>query len=294
MWKKISIPLFFIVLASIIFILQDKTNMPKTISGGDGNTADPAARMEWMLNRLKDPATGKIPAGIRQKELAFAKCLKQNTGLKSVDWTARGPYNIGGRTRAMALDITNDSIILAGSVSGGLWRSVDAGQNWDRVTQPGQFPSISAIAQDKRPGETDTWYCGTGELIGASASGTGAYFYGNGMMKSVDGGLSWTVLASTATNSPQNFDSHWNFVHRVVTDQSVDTADVVYAATYGRINRSEDGGQTWQTVLGDLPISFDTELAITTNGVLYATLSSDGIDKGIWRSPDGLNWTNIL
>ncbi len=281
-------------ICGLIFLLKPGNDIPITISPGDGNTANPEARMEWMNNRLKDPVTGKIPSGIRQKELAFARSLEQSFNSKNVNWTARGPFNIGGRTRAIAIDVTNDSILLAGSVSGGLWRSVDAGQNWDRVTQPDQFPSISAIAQDSRPGKTDTWYCGTGELIGASASGSGAYYYGNGMIKSTDGGLSWTELLSTTSNMPQSFDSHWNFVHRVVCDPSIDTLDVVYAATFGRINRSEDGGQTWQVVLGGDPESYDTELAITSRGVVYATLSYDGTNKGIWRSPDGQNWTNIL
>lgn len=294
MWKKFSL-LIAIGLAVIIFLLiQDTKKIMGTISDGDGNTADPAARMEWMHNRLQDPATGEIPTGIRQKELAFSKSLQKGNSLKSVGWTSRGPYHVGGRTRAMAVDATNDSIILAGSVSGGLWRSVDTGQNWDRVTQADQFPSISAIAQDVRPGKTDTWYCGTGELIGTSASGTGAYYYGNGMMKSTDGGTSWSALSSTATNIPQSFDSHWNFVHRLATDASNDTLDVVYAATFGRINRSADGGQTWQTVVGGSPESYYTELAITDSGAVYATLSSDGTDKGIWRSPDGIDWTNIL
>lgn len=286
-------------IVGIFYFFNSEKETLKTISDGNGNTAELAARVEWMHNRLKDPATGEIPAGIRQKELAFAKKFSSDNYLKTVNWTARGPFNVGGRTRAMAVDVTNDSIILAGSVSGGMWRSVDAGQTWDRVTQADQFPSISAIAQDTRAGHTDTWYCGTGELIGASASGTGAYYYGNGMMKSVDGGLSWSELSSTATNTPQSFDSHWNFVHRVATDQSIDTLDVVYAATFGRINRSEDGGQTWQTVLGGDPESYYTELAITGDGVVYATLSKSNIsgtynDNGIWRSPDGINWTNIL
>ena len=33
---------------------------------------------------------------------------------------------------------------------------------------------------------------------------------------------------------------------------------------------------------------------ITSDGVVYATLSSDGTGKGIWRSADGMEWTNII
>ena len=294
MMKKIlALAAMILCLIGLKYVLTEKEDVPKSISPNGANS-NPQERIDWMHNRLKDPATGEIPVGIRKRELQFAKTIKPAEFAKNATWTARGPFNIGGRTRALAIDVTNDSILVAGSVSGGLWRSSDQGQNWDRVSQPDQFPSITSVAQDTRVGKTDTWYCGTGELIGASASGTGAYFYGDGMMKSVDGGLSWTTLAATSSNMPQSFDSHWNFVHRVVTDPSVDTADVVYAATFGRINRSDDGGQTWQTVLGGDPEAYYVELDISTTGVLYATLSADGTNKGIWRSPDGINWTNIL
>ncbi|MGA2821998.1 MAG: T9SS type A sorting domain-containing protein [Bacteroidales bacterium] len=76
--------------------------------------------------------------------------------------------------------------------------------------------------------------------------------------------------------------------------------DVVYAACYGAIMRSEDGGISWQVALGDLENkSFATDLAITSDGVLYAALSSFSLSveppakAGIWRSTDGMNWDKI-
>jgi len=38
-----------------------------------------------------------------------------------------GPNNTGGRTRALMVDRRNDNIILAGGISGGLWRSENGG-----------------------------------------------------------------------------------------------------------------------------------------------------------------------
>lgn len=299
--KKITFMIIaIIVVFSIIAILfikeikqQEEANI-KIVAAGKGNVADINARMEWQLTRLKDPETGRIPEGIRAKEMAFAKNIPIGKNLKNIDWIARGPFNIGGRTRAMAMDIINENILLAGSVSGGLWKTIDAGVTWDMVTTSDQFPSISAIAQDTRVGKTDTWYCGTGELLGTSASGSGAYFYGNGMMKSIDNGDSWESLEATASSLPQSFDSHWNFVNRIVINSAVDTADIVYAATYGHISQSLDGGTTWQSVLGDSPESYYTDMTITSTGILYACLSSDGVTKGLYRSIDGLNWVNII
>jgi hypothetical protein len=89
-------------------------------------------------------------------------------------------------------------------------------------------------------------------------------------------------------------------VWRIVTDPVATQRDIVYAACYGAIMRSEDGGQTWQMVLGDLSNkSFGTDIVITTDGILYALLGGYGWGleppgkAGIWRSTDGLQWTKI-
>ena len=141
--------------------------------------------------------------------------------------------------------------------------------------------------------EKNIWYFGTGELTGSSASGGEAYYGGNGIYKSVDGGLSWDSLAVTATNT-NGFDSNFDFIWNLKTDASNDSLDVVYAATYGAIYRSEDGGDTWVKELGSsTSSSYYNNVEVTSSGVVYATLSSDGLDKGIWRSIDGKDWVNI-
>ena len=105
------------------------------------------------------------------------------------------------------------------------------------------------------------------------------------------------LLASiTTSNTPQSWDHDFDFVWNIVTDPSNDTLDVVYAATHGDIYKSIDGGVTWDKKLGGINSSYYqyTNVAITTNGVVYASISSNCINKGIWRSPDGENWTKII
>lgn len=297
---KKSTLLYGVALAALvcllaIFMIDSKEPVKDLgpIAGGNGNIDDSKARYEWEHNRLMDPETGEIPKHIRKKEIDFSKKLPNDRQLKNVNWLARGPYNVGGRTRALLIDVTNENRILAGGVSGGMWLTEDGGQSWARVNDPMQFPSVSCIAQDTRTGKTDTWYYGTGEIRG-SGWAPGAFYYGDGLMKSTDGGLTWSSIPSTSTNIPQAFDSDWNFVSRVEIDPSNDTLDIVYASTYGSIFRSEDGGATWDKKVGLTGSkSYYTELAVSSQGVVYATMSSDGGDKGIWRSPNGLDWTNI-
>ncbi len=270
---------------------------------GIGSPEDKAARDAYMFRKLKDPTTGKIPENIRSKELAFARSLpKKSAARGTTDWYLRGPFNVGGRTRALGIDVADENIILAGQVSGGMWRSIDGGSSFTKVTTPELLQSVTCIAQDTRPGKTETWYYGTGEARGNSAGHeASAHFYlGDGMFKSTDNGLTWVQLPSTVSGTPTinetfGFDLIWN----IVTDPSILQEDVIYAAVRGGIFRSANGGTDWQQVLGlDLDttvteISFYADLVSTTNGVLYAGLSSSGSHEGIWRSTDGISWTDI-
>jgi hypothetical protein len=51
----------------------------------------------------------------------------------NMTFTEEGPNNIGGRTRAIAAHPTDPNIIYAGSVSGGLFKSVNAGNSWTKL-----------------------------------------------------------------------------------------------------------------------------------------------------------------
>ena len=273
---------------------------------GDGD--NPNARAAWEFMRLVDPTTGKIPIDIRRQELAYATTLPKADeysplARKSnvVTWDVRGPLHFGGRTRAMAMDVTDENILLAGSISGGMWRSTDGGASWIRTTGAAQYPGISGVAQDTRPGKTNVWYYSTGELFGPSASGTGAFYLGNGIFKSVDGGLTWASLASTANTTPQSFDNLWDVAHNVATNPANTAQDEVFAATVGAIYRSVNGGTSWTAVRGGgtSDLSYYTDIAVTSTGVIYATLSTEsgsgrkGNHPGIWRSVNGTTWANI-
>ncbi len=289
--------------------LYSELPLPEPQSGfstGFDEDEDLSARREheWLL--LHDPNTGEIPRGIQQREIAFSSSIptkeewmtsvyratKQLPTVQSQTWTQLGPSNVGGRTRALGIDIDNSNTIIAGGVSGGLWRTVDAGRSWRKVTANWLLHSVSCIVQDPREGKRNIWYAGTGEFIGNSAG-----INGDGIFKSIDGGITWRPLASTIGNRPDVFESFWDFVHEVAVDPTNTQQDEVYAATYGCIFRSLNGGESWTRVLGDsIPqssYSAYSEIIITPQGVKYAYLSTGGRNPGVWRSTDGVNWTNI-
>jgi len=275
---------------------------------GLGSDDDADARYHYELMTLCDPATGKIPVHARDKELAFAANLpkdgnygtSRSTSTTSLNWVSRGPWNVGGRTRAFAIDANNENNLVAGTPSGGMWRSTDKGNSWVPTMPSNEYKSVSCLAQDTRTGHTNVWYFGTGEAYGASASGGGAYYLGDGIYKSVDSGVTWTVLPSTTTGDLALFniwsDISWNIVTNPA-DTSANAA--VYVAAYGAIYKSADGGVTWTSVLGSFESSYFTDIAISKTGVLYASLSTNtegpsiSAFAGLYRSVNGDTWVNI-
>lgn len=258
---------------------------------------NPELRRAWEKRLLADPATGEIPPGIFLREQAFARSLPKAASDRSApQWVSRGPWNVGGRTRALAMDVRNENRLLAGGVAGGIWLSEDGGQSWERRTPANAYPGCVSIAQDVRPGKTNVWYYLSGELYGNSAGAPGAYYLGDGLFKSTDNGLTWNPIASTASGIPSSFNSFFQAGWRVVTNPAADTAqEEVYMATIGAIYRSTNGGQSWLAVRGGnlSNYSYATDVTVTPKGVIYATLSSDGPQKGIWRSTNGTTWTDI-
>jgi photosystem II stability/assembly factor-like uncharacterized protein len=259
------------------------------------------AYMEWL--QLRDPATNRIPRGIRQGEREFARTIPSSQAgagmMKGASvpeniWIGRGPANVGGRTRALALDVTNEQIMLAGGITGGMWRSEDGGTSWQRTTLPTQHPTVTCLVQDTRPGKTSTWYYGTGEYRSNSWRFGNTLLQGDGIFKSTDGGRTWSPLSSTVANTPQSLDSPFEYVNSIAINPANTEQDEVLAACYGGIMRSTDGGASWRRVLGEPgnPTGYTT-VTISPTGVYMAAIGTGGTTTGIFRSVNGVNWTNI-
>ena len=307
--KNIYAPLSALVIsiAAIAGLSNIHANAQKSIESlySDDSSDDPDGAGAYQFNRLRNPSTGQLPHNMRRRELTFAATLPrydENSRSGRTQWQNRGPYNLGGRTRALALDVTNENIVFAGQVTGGMWRSTDSGAHFSQLTVPQQLHSTTCIAQDKRAGHTNVWYYGTGEQYAVvNAAGFSSQFAGDGIFKSTDGGLTWAQLPSTLSDNVPNplyQTRNFDFVWQIVTDPVRTDSDIVYAAVVNGIFRSADGGTTWAPVLGlDTSISTVsqyTDIAITPTGVLYATISSENTHGGFYRSTDGLNWTKIM
>ena len=299
------LPVLLLVVGVVLFTTNRNTQATSPNLEDIGATFS-SDRLRWEWERQRDPATGKIPENIREREIAFAAhlpsrdgsgSLLKGSGIATYSWAHRGPWNVGGRTRALAYDITGEDTIIAGGASGGIWRSSDGGASWVLTTSPDQALGATTLVQDVREGKRHIWYYGTGEGFN-SASGSSIYarYLGDGIFKSTDNGRSWTQLSSSKSGSPQTLNPA-DITWRLAIDPSNSSEDIVYAAIYGSIFRSPDGGETWKEVLKSGSSfgspSFYSDIAVTPTGVVYATLSSEGRKKGIFRSENGIDFTDI-
>ncbi|TSA19521.1 T9SS C-terminal target domain-containing protein [bacterium] len=201
--------------------------------------------------------------------------------LAALPWTEVGPGNVGGRTRGLIVDPDDPAknTWFAGSVSGGIWKTTNAGTTWLNKTP--SMPNLATVTLAMAASSHSILYAGTGEGFGNTDA-----VRGDGIWKSTDRGETWTQLSSTASNSD------FSYVNRVIVDPA--NANVVLAATNTGIFRSTDGGGTWvaayssggnggtyriQQIIAN-PLNFNT---------LYATRNSSGVLKSRDR---GLTWTS--
>src|SRR5579871_5660404 len=101
------------------------------------------------------------------------------------------PY-AAGRVTALAVDPRNASVAYLGAAGGGVWKTTDGGQNWQPLTDDQASLAIGSIAL--APSNPDVVYVGTGEQ-----NNSGDSYYGAGVLKSTDGGMTWTQLSGPFT-----------------------------------------------------------------------------------------------
>jgi photosystem II stability/assembly factor-like uncharacterized protein len=217
------------------------------------------------------PADGLVNAAEQMKAMQADQDQDLNAssaGIASGAWTWLGPGNIGGRIRSLVIHPTNTDMMWAGSVSGGIWKTTNGGAKWEIITDFMANMAVASLAID--PQNPDILYAGTGEGF---YNGDG--IQGAGIFKSIDGGVTWTQLAST--NAPE-----WYYVNRLAISS---TSNIILAATESGIWRSVDGGNSWiQSVFTrTLDINFSP-----TN--INNAIASGGYGE-VWYSTDqGVTW----
>jgi len=277
-------------------------NAPMSTTGADASLAKPTpevramsaepiegesatggqASLEWRQLAMKDENGWIDPQGLqrarshRKANLDFA--ATDSGGGSSLPWVEQGPTNLAGRARSLVIHPTNPQRMYVGSCGGGVWRTDDGGYSWTPLDDGMGNLVVCTLAMD--PNDPNVIYAGTGEGNFANPFPTPAV-KGDGVWKTIDGGTTWTQLASTADWFATNHIAiHPNFSH------------VILAATSDGMHRSLDSGATWSKVLqGQVSqVLFDTQIL---NRCVCAYFSFTTGLRYIARSFDsGQNWYN--
>jgi hypothetical protein len=257
--------------------------------------------LRWKyFNNPRAYPLANIPTGAYQRAVSY---YEQKWGLQNrpfdkpnaLDvsaWTPIGPAPIGttpttsGRINSIAIDPTNTNVIYLAAATGGVWKSTDGGASWVAKTDAQCSLAMGSVVLD--PANPQIVYAGTGEQNFSADS-----FYGCGVLRSSDGGNTWTRLGggifSTATGGAT--------IARVIVDPSGAgslTASKVFAATSFGLYRSVDSGQTWTNTLNGIV----TDLAMdpVNSSILYASVGATfgTAENGIYKSTNnGVTWTKL-
>ena len=233
--------------------------------------------------KLKEPTEAlEQPAAT----LTSAEALGQPTGIPTLtgpQWRSIGPWtipngqtygssrvNVSGRVAAIAIHPTNPARVLCGSAHGGVWESFDRGASWAPRTDYAATLTVGALAYDRS--NPNTVYCGTGE-------GNWWWWLGAGILRSTDGGTTWSTLCTAP------------FVGQGFFDLQVSPSDSnrLVAATNGGLYVSTNGGTSWTRRRSVATWS----IAIAPGPAATAEMLA-GCADGVYRSTDGgTSWTRV-
>jgi hypothetical protein len=133
-------------------------------------------------------------------------------------WTPLGPSDAGGRARSLIINPPSHDvrIMLLATAGGGIWRTIDGGVTWVPVFDDKPILSVSSLAM--APSDYRILYAGTGEGFENIDA-----IRGNGIYRSLDNGITWTLLAETK-DKPD-----FSYVQKIAVSPS--SPSRVYAAT---------------------------------------------------------------
>ena len=216
--------------------------------------------------------------------------------LAGYSWRNLGPDR-GGRSIATSGVVGRPMEAYFGATGGGLWKTIDGGENWFPVTDF-QIGSASVGAVAVAETEPDLVFIGTGETCIR-----GNILPGDGVYRSRDAGATWEHVGFSESHGISTIRIH-------PTDPAI-----VYVASFGKygvpseergVFRSTDGGDTWERILFRDVRTGAIDIAIDRNNpdIIYAalweafrkeyTMSSGGPGSGMFKSVDGGDtWTEM-
>lgn len=247
--------------------------------GADPEGAKSGSKRATARRRGAAPTGDAVDVGAARLEAAKVLHVTGPGGGPGPQWSSLGPttipngqtygssrVNVSGRVSCIAVDPSDRDHILCGAANGGVWESRDRGATWAPRTDFAPTTAVGAIAFD--PSNPQTVLCGTGE-------GNWWSYLGAGVLRSQDGGATWTQLATDPFVGAGFFDLH------------IDPANGqhVLAASARGLHVSDDGGATWSEARSQTTWAVCRTSSVGADQLLAA--SSDGV---VMSTDNGATW----
>ncbi|MEO8513189.1 MAG: T9SS type A sorting domain-containing protein [Ignavibacteria bacterium] len=274
--RSIKYLALLIFVTNLQILTQDRNieNSPYDKASDYTKTKKSFNREKWFYEQRMYPYN-HIPEDAYGKAIEERNAMRRSNGFalsSAAPWVNIGPTpgyyfaytNISGRVATVRYDPVNPAIIYIGAAFGGVWKSTNGGNNFSPVSDNEVSLSTGSICID--PLNTSIVYYGTGE-----ATYSGASYYGRGILKSTNGGATWTNYTAGLPSL--------TYCSRIVIRPGF--SNQLFAAMGGSgLYKSNDGGVTWGLVVSgrcdDIVFSPNgTAAYITGSGTGYR-ISSDG------------------
>jgi photosystem II stability/assembly factor-like uncharacterized protein len=254
----------------------------------------PLLTISLLLSSIWGGAVTPSSHSNQEKSWQQHEQMKTQSPFKGIEWRSVGPVVQGGRAVDVIRPADQPHVIYVGYASGGVWKSENNGNTFRPITDHLSSQIVGSLAID--PNNSNVLWLGTGENNSSRSS-----YGGMGVFKSTDGGESWQHMGLGDTDR----------IGRIVVDP--DNSERIYVAALGKLYskggdrglyRSDDGGQSWETLIeGDGWTGF-IDVVPAANGHWYASawersrsawnFVEGGRGSAVYRSTDdGDTWQRL-
>ncbi len=251
---------------------------------------------DWVTATATDPS-GNTSEFCGDRQLPYA-----TPALSTSTWTQLGPDAVAqspeytgpvmsGRIETAAPDPANPNIMYVAADGGGVWETTDwlsTSPTWTPLTDS---QSSTVTGSGDYTFNALVVYPGNPSILYAAAAGPGG-----GILKSTNGGQSWTLLGNSVFDQVA-------FGSLAVDPNDSNTlyVTVLYGpnSDSGGVYKSTDGGVTWTNTTASIHTGWASDIEMDPNDplTLYAGLTQDTVNSatnGLYESTDGGGmWTQL-
>ena len=287
--------IFNIFLSGIVFTLSAFvlfTTIEKTVKRAheEGETERTGAKEAldfWTASRAYPDNDIPRDKFFRAYELSKLKTKEISRAISSGSiWDPIGPLNLQGRSNSIAINPLNPNTVYVGTASGGLWVSRMGGLGGDWTQVKLGYPALGISAIVINPADTNIIYIGTGEVYkyltaaGGVVQRTTRGSYGIGILKTTDGGTTWTKCLNWTYNQQRG-------IQAIIMNPL--NPNTLWAATTEGILKTANAGTSWE-VNFPAPMTMDIVSHLTDTNKLLASVGNFSSSMVLQTTDGGNNW----